>query len=82
MLIDYVQKAMRLARIERIEDGTYFGSIPRFRGVWANAKTKVACRRELQEVLEEWIVINLRLGAALPRMPGVRPFPPKTRIAV
>lgn len=81
MLVDYVIKAMKGARLERIEDGTYFGSIPRFKGVWANAKTRVSCRRELQEVLEEWIVINLRLGATLPRMPGVRPFPPKRRIA-
>lgn len=64
--VDYVQKAMRRARIKRIEDGTYFGRIPGFRGVWANAGTKVACRRELQEVLEEWIRINLRLGATLP----------------
>ena len=81
MLVDYVNKAMQGARFERIEDGTYFGSIPRFKGVWANARSKPSCRRELQEVLEEWIVINLRLGATLPRMPGVRPFPPKARIA-
>ena len=82
MLVDYVQKAMRLARFERIEDGTYFGSIPRFKGVWANEKSRATCKRELQEVLEEWIVINLRLGATLPRIPGVRPFPAKTRVAV
>ena len=72
MLVDYVQKAMRLARFERIEDGTWFGSIPRFHGVWANDKSKVACRRVLQEVLEEWTVINLRLGASLPRCSAAR----------
>lgn len=82
MLVDYVQKAMQRARFERIEDGSYFGSIPRFKGVWANEKTRTACKRELQEVLEEWIVINLRLGATLPRLPGVRPFPAKARLAV
>lgn len=75
MLLDYVKAAMSRAKYAPIEDGTYFGEIPGFRGVWANAQTRSECRRELQEVLEEWIVVNLRLGNNPPKLPGVGAFP-------
>lgn len=75
MLLDYVKAAMSRAKIELIDDGTYFAEIPGFRGVWANSSSRTLCRRELQEVLEEWIVVNLRLGNNPPRLPGVKPFP-------
>lgn len=32
------------------------------RGVWANGKTLEACRAELKEVLEEWLVLKIRRG--------------------
>lgn len=81
MLTDYIIAAMAKAKYEHIEDGTYFGKIPHFKGVWANAKTLRQCRRELQEVLEEWIVVSLRVGSRLPALPGVKPFPKKLKIA-
>jgi len=63
MLIQYIQAAMRCAKYEILEDdGTFFGRIEGLKGVWANATTLEACREELQEVLEEWIVVGLRLG--------------------
>lgn len=47
MLTDYVQAAMRRATYEILDDGTYYGEIPGFQGVYANAKTLEACREEL-----------------------------------
>jgi hypothetical protein len=38
----------------------------------ANAATLEACRDELQEVLEEWIILGLRLGHALPTVGGIQ----------
>ena len=75
MLLDYVKTAMAKAKFESLEEGGWYGQIPGFRGVWASASTRAACRRNLQEVLEDWIVINLRLGHNPPRLPGVRAFP-------
>ena len=75
MLTEYIASAMAKAKYEVLDDGTFYGQIPRFRGVWANAATRARCRRELQEVLEEGIVINLRLGYRLPNLPGIKPFP-------
>jgi len=39
MLSKYLHAAMRLAKYKILEDGTYYGDIPGFRGVLANAAT-------------------------------------------
>jgi predicted RNase H-like HicB family nuclease len=71
MLTEYIQAAMSKARYEILDDGTYYGEIPLCRGVWAAAKTLEACRRELQEVLEEWILLKVKDGDPLPTIEGV-----------
>lgn len=61
MLTEYIQAAMRKARYEILpDDEGYFGKIVGLQGVWANADTLEACRDELQEVLEEWIILGLK----------------------
>lgn len=73
MLTDYIQAAMRRATYEILpDDNSYYGEIPGFQGVWANASTLEACRVELQEVLEDWIVLGLRLGHPLPVVDGLQ----------
>ncbi len=59
MFNEYMDKAMQHAHYEQIEDGTYFGRIPGFKGVWANKPTEQECREELREVLEDWILLNI-----------------------
>ncbi len=72
MLTDYIHAAMKHAKYEILpEDGTYYGSVPGFQGVWANAPTLEACREILQEVLEDWIVLALRQGHSLPVVDGI-----------
>lgn len=72
MLTAYINAAMRKARYEILPDGEgYFGTIDGLQGVWANADTLEACREELREILEEWIVLGLRMGHALPMMEGI-----------
>jgi predicted RNase H-like HicB family nuclease len=66
MLTQYIQAAMSQAHYELLEDGTFYGEIPPCPGVYANANTLEACRMELQDVLEGWIVLGLRLGHAIP----------------
>ena len=66
MLIDYIRAAMKRTKFEQLRDGTVYGSIPGFSGVWANAKTEAACRRQLRGVLEEWILLGLKLNHPLP----------------
>jgi len=66
MLIGYLQAAMRRAKYEILEDGAFYGEIPGFQGVFANADNLEDCRQQLQEVLEEWLVLGLRMGHPLP----------------
>ena len=68
MLTKYIEAAMKRAEYELIEDGTYFGSIPGLKGLWANAKTLDECREELRSVLEGWLIVMLRRNEAVPPM--------------
>ncbi len=72
MLTRFIQAAMSHARYEILSDGSYYGEIPGFEGVFASAATLEACRQELQEVLEGWIVLGLRLGHSFPEVDGIR----------
>lgn len=60
MLTKYIQAAMRHAHYEILpDDGTVYGEISGFQGVLANADTVEACREELQEVLEDWLLLKI-----------------------
>jgi predicted RNase H-like HicB family nuclease len=69
MLTEYVQNKMGRAKYEIMEDRTYFGALPGLRGVWANAKTLEGCRKELREVLEEWLLLKI---SSREKVPGLR----------
>ncbi|MBM3327720.1 MAG: type II toxin-antitoxin system HicB family antitoxin [Calditrichaeota bacterium] len=67
MLTDYIKAAMRRAKYEIIDDpNPFYGEIPELPGVWANAATLEACRDELKEVVEEWIILGLKFGDPIP----------------
>src|SRR5687767_6338592 len=72
MLTAYIQAAMRRAKYEILEDdGTFYGEIPGFQGVWANAATLEECRDELMEVLEGWLLLGVAHGHELPEVNGI-----------
>ncbi len=72
MLTAYIEAAMKRAHYELLPDGEgFFGTIAGLDGVWANADSLEACRHQLQEVLEEWIVLGLRLGHPIPELGGI-----------
>ena len=73
MLTSYIQAAMRKAHYEHLdEEAAYYGCIPECPGVWATGKTLEDCREELQEVLEDWLSLGLRLGHPIPVIDGIR----------
>ena len=72
MLTAYITAALRQAHYELLpDDGGYFGTIQGLDGVWAQAASLEECRDELQEVLEEWIVLALRMGHPIPAIDGI-----------
>ena len=73
MLTRYIQAAMARAKYEILEDdGTFYGSIPGIKGVWANASTLEACRAELEEVLEDWLLLSIADHSPIPEIDGNR----------
>ena len=71
MLTAYIQAAMEKAQYKILDDETYFGEIPAFQGVWASEATLEECRRVLQEVLEEWLLLKLRDNEEVPELEGI-----------
>ncbi len=49
---------MQRAQYKILDDGMYFGEIPDFQGVWAAEASLEGCRRVLQEVLAEWLLLR------------------------
>jgi predicted RNase H-like HicB family nuclease len=67
-----MRASMRLAKYEILsDDGTFYGEIPGFDGIHANADTLEACRDELEEVLEEWILFRISRNLSLPIVDGI-----------
>ena len=72
MLTDYINAAMRRAKYEILDDNEgFWGEIPGFQGVWANADTLEECRDELQSVLEGWIILGLQFNDPMPEVDGI-----------
>jgi predicted RNase H-like HicB family nuclease len=72
MLTKYLRAAMHRAKYEILpDDGTFYGEIPGFQGVYANAPTLEACREELEEVLEEWTLFRISRNLPLPVVEGI-----------
>ena len=72
MIIEYIQGALRKAKYEVLEDdNSFYGEIPGFQGVWANADTLEDCREELREVLEGWLILRISWGLDVPEVDGI-----------
>jgi predicted RNase H-like HicB family nuclease len=71
ILTEYVEQAMALATYDKLDDGTFGGRIPACKGVVAFASTLRQCEDELRSVLEDWILVGLKLGHALPVIAGI-----------
>jgi predicted RNase H-like HicB family nuclease len=72
MIQEYLQNAMAAAHYELLEDDEGFhGEISGVPGVWATGSTLESCRKELLEVLEEWVLVGIAMGHDLPEFDGV-----------
>ncbi|MEO5349684.1 MAG: type II toxin-antitoxin system HicB family antitoxin [Magnetococcus sp. YQC-3] len=77
MLLNYLQTALRHAHYEiLLDDNSFYGEIPACNGVYANASTLEACRDELAEVLEEWVLFRIHKNLALPAIAAANPGTP------
>jgi len=72
MLIEYLRAAMGRAHYELLGDGEgFYGEIPDFRGVYAQAETLEACREELAGTLEDWLLFRISRQLPIPSVAGL-----------
>ena len=70
-LTQYVEQALSQAVYDKLEDDTFAGCIPACKGVVAFAATLRECEDELRSVLEDWILVDLKLDHSLPVIAGI-----------
>ena len=49
----------------------FYGEIPRFQGVYAQADTLEACREELAGTLEDWLLFRISRQLPIPVVAGL-----------
>jgi len=59
------------AVLGRQDDGTFWAEVPPLRGVLATGRRLEACREELGEVVEEWVLVRLAQGLSVPTLRNV-----------
>jgi predicted RNase H-like HicB family nuclease len=68
----YITAALKRGHYEILEDnGGFYGSIPGFEGVWAQAATLEGCREELQSTLEGWLLLRISRHFEIPVIEGI-----------
>ena len=72
MIREYIAAAMAKAEYEILsDDDSFYGEIPGFQGVYSNADTLEECRKVLEEVLEEWLLLRITLDFDVPVVDGL-----------
>jgi predicted RNase H-like HicB family nuclease len=72
MIREYIDAVLAKANYETLpDDCCYYGEIPNFNGVYAHAATLEECRKLLEEVLEEWLLLRISRNLAVPVVDGL-----------
>jgi predicted RNase H-like HicB family nuclease len=71
LLLEYINRAIESAEYKKLDDRSWFAEIPGFVGVWANGRSVEECRKELIEVLEEWIILKIKDNEIVPVLNGI-----------
>lgn len=71
VLTDYVDLALDRAVYDKLDDATFAGRIPDCPGAVAVGETLRLCENELRSVLDDWILVGLKLKHPLPVIAGI-----------
>ena len=71
MISKYVAKALERAVYTRIDRGQWSATVRGLRGVIAVGAGVEECRRELAEIVEEWVLVRIARHLPVPRLGGV-----------
>ncbi|MBS1259653.1 MAG: hypothetical protein MAG551_02728 [Candidatus Scalindua arabica] len=71
ILSEYIEQAMEMAEYDKLGENSFSGRIPTCKGVIAFSPTLRLCQDELRSVLEDWILVGLKLSHSLPVIAGI-----------
>ncbi len=66
ILSEYIERAMAAAEYDKLDDTSFSGRITSCPGVIAFGDSLHTCEIDLRSVLEDWILLGLKLGHHLP----------------
>src|SRR5213594_327092 len=68
----YVDKALQRARYRQVDGRVFCATVPGLQGVIATGPTLEACRDQLAEVVEEWVLVRVARGLRVPPLGGTK----------
>ena len=71
MIREYIERALHRATYDKLEDGSFTGEVPGLPGVLSHAETLEGCREQLAGIVEEWVLVRVSRGLAIPALDGV-----------
>jgi predicted RNase H-like HicB family nuclease len=72
VIADYLYEALHRARYSVVDGDIFCGTVPGIPGVIATGATLEACRDQLAEVVEEWVLVRVSQGLSTPRLGRAR----------
>jgi predicted RNase H-like HicB family nuclease len=70
MISRYIDRALERAQYQLLPGGRFAATVRGLRGVIATGDTLEACRRDLAEVIEEWLLVRVSRGLSIPSLDG------------
>ena len=71
MITRFLDRALRRAQYRQVDGGTFCATVSGLRGVIATGSSLEACRDQLAEVVEEWVLVRVARGLRVPTLDGV-----------
>ena len=71
MIQKYIAKALARARFAKLEDGSVCATVPGLKGVLAIGDDRRACKEQLAEIVEEWVLVRVSQGLSVPKLDGI-----------
>jgi predicted RNase H-like HicB family nuclease len=71
MITRFLDRALRRAQYRQVDGGTFCATVSGLRGVIATGPSLEACRDQLAEVVEEWVLVRVARGLRVPALDGV-----------
>ena len=68
VITKYIAEALHRAQYRIVDGGVFCATVAGLPGVIATGRTLEACRDQLVEVVEEWLLVRVAQGLRIPRL--------------